>query len=170
MHSGHYRLVRADVERVFGREPDAEEDATLACRGCGAPCEVDPGTTAHLCAECTGEGKTHEMLDGPQTDEDRAAVQREIARSYVDEEEAWARVLEERAAGKRDMAATEDDAPEETEPAAHSPEAMWRDLAAPTPVGYVPEAGCDDCGNDPGQLHAVTCSRSAEGLKRRAGR
>jgi hypothetical protein len=116
---------------AFQRAMGREEGTTLACRGCAAPCEVDPGTTAHLCADCTGEGKTHEMLDGPQTDEDRAAVQREIARSHVDEEEAWARVLEERAAGKRDVAATEDDAPEETEPAAHSPEAMWRDLAAP---------------------------------------
>jgi hypothetical protein len=33
---------------------------------------------------------------GPQTDEDRAAVERVIARSCVDEEEAWIRVLEDR--------------------------------------------------------------------------
>lgn len=44
------------------------------------------------------------MLDGPLTDEDRAAVQREIARSHVDEEEAWARVLESRAWARRDDA------------------------------------------------------------------
>lgn len=44
-------------------DDDARADVVLPCRGCGTPTDTDPGCTATLCAECTGEGKTHESLD-----------------------------------------------------------------------------------------------------------
>ncbi len=48
-----------------------------------------------------GDAWTDEANAGPQTDEDRADVARVIRQSCVDEEEAWIRVLEERATRQR---------------------------------------------------------------------
>ncbi len=59
---GSISAMNAAAQAAIAREVAAWHAAH--CRGCGAVWEdPEPGISAYLCAECSGEGKTHESLD-----------------------------------------------------------------------------------------------------------